>query len=69
MIGRTLMGNPSLLIFDEPKNGLDFIAREHLLESIEKISEYPDTSTMIYVTHHVEEILPVLLSIMINLKN
>ena len=40
LIARALMGNPSLLIFDEPTNGLDFIAREHLLETIENISEY-----------------------------
>ncbi|MCQ6276273.1 ABC transporter ATP-binding protein [Bacillus sp. V3B] len=59
LIARALMANPSLLVFDEPTNGLDFIAREKLLESIEKITLKPDAPTMIYVTHHVEEILPV----------
>jgi iron complex transport system ATP-binding protein len=59
LIARALMADPSLLIFDEPTSGLDFIAREDLLESIEKVALKPDAPTMIYVTHHVEEILPV----------
>lgn len=59
LIARALMGDPLLLILDEPTNGLDFIARENLLESIEKIANKPDAPTIIYVTHHVEEILPV----------
>ena len=58
LIARALMAEPSLLIFDEPTNGLDFIAREQLLESIERILKNSNAPTMIYVTHHVEEILP-----------
>jgi len=59
LIARALMAEPPLLILDEPTYGLDFIAREKLLESIEEISKSPNAPTMIYVTHHVEEILPV----------
>ncbi|WP_071394610.1 ABC transporter ATP-binding protein [Bacillus tuaregi] len=59
LIGRALMAEPELLIFDEPTNGLDFIAREQLLDTIQAIAQRPDSPTMIYVTHHVEEILPV----------
>lgn len=59
LIARALMATPSLLILDEPTNGLDFIAREQLLESIENIAQHPDAPTMIYVTHHVEEIVPI----------
>ncbi|NHC41798.1 ABC transporter ATP-binding protein [Bacillus sp. MM2020_1] len=59
LIARALMADPSLLILDEPTNGLDFIAREQLLESIDRIAKNPNAPTLIYVTHHVEEILPV----------
>ncbi len=59
LIARSLMADPSLLILDEPTNGLDFIARESLLESIEHIAKSPDSPTIIYVTHHIEEILPI----------
>jgi iron complex transport system ATP-binding protein len=58
LIARALMGNPSLLILDEPTNGLDFIAREQLLDAIRNIADSDMAPTMIYVTHHVEEILP-----------
>lgn len=58
LIARALMANPKILILDEPCNGLDLIAREELLKFIEKISTQENAPTMIYVTHHVEEILP-----------
>ncbi|WP_400246896.1 ABC transporter ATP-binding protein [Niallia sp. JL1B1071] len=57
LIGRALMLNPELIILDEPATGLDFLAREQLLDTISQIVS-EDTS-IIYVTHHVEEILPV----------
>lgn len=58
LIARALIAKPKLLIFDEPTNGLDFVAREQLLETITKIAEDPQGPTMIYVTHHIEEVLP-----------
>lgn len=58
LIGRALMNKPKLLILDEPCTGLDLIAREHLLERITALSEQEDCPALIYVTHHVEEILP-----------
>ncbi|WP_427179561.1 ABC transporter ATP-binding protein [Paenibacillus sp. TC-CSREp1] len=59
LIARALMANPQLLILDEPCNGLDLFSREHLLHSIQELTERPDTPSLIYVTHHTEEILPV----------
>lgn len=59
LIARALMSYPSLLILDEPTNGLDFVAREQLLESIESIAKNKNAPTIIFVTHHVEEVLPV----------
>jgi iron complex transport system ATP-binding protein len=59
LIARALMANPELLILDEPTNGLDFIAREQLLEAIERVATGTNAPTILYVTHHVEEILPI----------
>lgn len=58
LIARGLMANPKLLILDEPTSGLDFIAREELLATIESLAKSKDAPTIIFVTHHVEEILP-----------
>lgn len=59
LIARALMNDPEILILDEPTNGLDFIAREQLLETIEKIAAAQIGPNLLYVTHHVEEILPI----------
>lgn len=59
LIARGLMGSPKLLILDEPTNGLDFLSREDLLRTIEQFTRQEDAPTIIFVTHHVEEILPV----------
>ncbi|USG63780.1 ABC transporter ATP-binding protein [Brevibacillus ruminantium] len=58
LIARALMASPKLLILDEPCTGLDILAREQLLSMITRIAEQPDGPTLIYVTHHIEEILP-----------
>ncbi len=58
LIARALMAKPELLILDEPCNGLDLFAREDLLQRIRQIKEQPDAPTVLFVTHHTEEILP-----------
>lgn len=57
-ISRAIMANPDILILDEPCGGLDIIERENLLQTIEQIAGRENCPTLIYVTHHVEEILP-----------
>jgi len=57
LIGRALMAEPELLILDEPTNGLDFIARESLLRTVQRFMTADHAPTLIFVTHHMEEIL------------
>ncbi|OWA33626.1 molybdenum ABC transporter ATP-binding protein [Saccharibacillus sp. O16] len=59
LIARALMASPKLLILDEASNGLDFISREALLQSIDALAARPDAPTLLLVTHHTEEISPV----------
>lgn len=58
LIARALMARPELLILDEPCNGLDFLARERLLDDIARLAEGPEAPALLYVTHHIEEIVP-----------
>lgn len=57
-IARAIMADPEILILDEPCGGLDLIERENLLQTIEQIAQAENGPTLMYVTHHVEEILP-----------
>lgn len=58
LIARALMAQPELLILDEPSSGLDFIAREELLQTINELARQKEAPTLILVTHHIEEVLP-----------
>ncbi len=59
LIARALINFPELLILDEPCTGLDVFAREQLLSTIEHMANKGAAPTLLYVTHHIEEILPV----------
>jgi iron complex transport system ATP-binding protein len=59
LIARGLISSPRVLILDEPCAGLDIVSREHLLALIEHIGVQESAPTLLYVTHRIEEILPV----------
>ena len=56
MLARSLMAEPKLLIMDEPCAGLDLYEREKMLIEIDRLRQRD--ITVVYVTHHVEEIVP-----------
>lgn len=58
LIARALIHNPRLLILDEPCAGLDMIARERITRLLDTLGRSSRAPTMIYVTHHLEEIVP-----------
>lgn len=65
LIARALMAKPSLLILDEPCAGLDPAAREHFLQFLQRLGRRNDSPTLVLVTHHVEEIMPVFSHVLI----
>jgi iron complex transport system ATP-binding protein len=68
LIGRALMARPRVLILDEPCAGLDPAAREHFLQFIQRLGARKNSPTLVLVTHHVEEIMPVFSHLLV-LKN
>ena len=53
-LGVTIMGNPELLIMDEPAKGFDPVNRRLLMNIIEE--QRKAGATIIYVTHQMEEV-------------
>ena len=56
LLARALVTSPRALMFDEPTTGLDLVARHGFMERVRQIAR--DGTTLILVTHHVEEIVP-----------
>jgi iron complex transport system ATP-binding protein len=59
LIARARMTKPYLIILDEPCAGLDPGARETFLASMQTLGLQKGTPSLVYVTHHLEEIMPV----------
>jgi iron complex transport system ATP-binding protein len=58
LIGRALTAKYRILILDEPCAGLDPVARERFLQFLSRLAASERTPNLVFVTHHVEEILP-----------
>jgi iron complex transport system ATP-binding protein len=58
LIARARMTQPYLIILDEPCAGMDPGARENFLASLRRVGAQRKIPALIYVTHHIEEILP-----------
>lgn len=65
LIARALMAKPRVLILDEPCAGLDPAARENFLQFIQRLGTQKNSPTLVFVTHHVEEIMPVFSHVLI----
>ncbi|PRO66607.1 ABC transporter ATP-binding protein [Alkalicoccus urumqiensis] len=58
LLARAWMAEPELLILDEPCSGLDVYSREELLDTLEESTRESGGPTLLYVTHHLEEVIP-----------
>ncbi len=58
LIGRALMARLRILFLDEPAAGLDPVAREDFLQFLGVLAATRHAPTLVLVTHHIEEIVP-----------
>ena len=58
LIARARMTRPFLIFLDEPCAGMDPGARENFLATLQTLGKRKQVPALIYVTHHIEEILP-----------
>lgn len=58
MIARALVTMPEILILDEACAGLDLAARENILNTIYSLMKNQNSPTILFVTHHIDEIHP-----------
>lgn len=58
LIARALVVQPRLLLLDEPGAGLDLLAREQMLATIQGLFGRPSAPAVVFITHHLEELPP-----------
>jgi iron complex transport system ATP-binding protein len=58
LIARARMTRPYLIFLDEPCAGMDPGARESFLATLKTLGRQKNIPALVYVTHHIEEILP-----------
>ena len=56
LLARAFVGQPGLVLLDEPTAGLDLGGREELVAALGRAAADPATPPTVLVTHHVEEI-------------
>jgi iron complex transport system ATP-binding protein len=56
LIARSLMIQPEILILDEASSGLDLFAKARLRDQLHAITQLKDAPTLLYITHHPDEI-------------
>jgi iron complex transport system ATP-binding protein len=58
LLARALASQPRLLLLDEPTAGLDLLAREQVLATVQQLATSSEAPTIVLITHHVEELPP-----------